>query len=215
MDKRLVEESFKESKDILDTIIGYKTNCFRACGYCLETYSDYINLFKANGITKDSSVARQLYTDTPVHTYDYRDIPVEQLYYFRDSIRKKDELGSFKELSISSFRMPSYVYYYYTFLLSRKYNSGHIYGDGKPLPDGKAHRLKFRYFFNSKELLASLDGKRSIFLPYYLNKAEKQKQKELVICGHPKNATEGSIKNLEKFLAMTSGRHEFLTSRNI
>lgn len=212
MEPELARTSFSESKKLLDGIIGYPTNCFRACGYCLDTYKDYVKLFQDNGITKDSSVARYLHRESIAHKYDYRIIPEEQIYRFKDSVKEKDNNGEFLEISISSFIFNLFSYR----LKLKKYKPGYIYKDGMPLKtENSAKQSLWSRYIKQTRVLASLDGANSMLLPKYLNKAEKQRQKELIICGHPKNTTEESLRNLDLFLSSTVGTHTFLTTRDI
>jgi hypothetical protein len=216
MDSELAKTSFAQAKQLLDQIIGYSTTCFRACGYCLETYQDYINLFKDNGITKDSSVLRKCYLNTPVHNYDYRVIPKEHIYRFSNSVREKDDEGQFKELSISTFDLNFLSYYIIMREARQKYRHGYVYKDGEPLSDGHTNRLnKILGRFKTKNVIASLDALNSSLLPFYLSTAERLKQSELIICGHPKNASQGSLQNLNGFLSLSTKNHRFLTVKDI
>ena len=212
MEPELAKKTFKEAKELLDSIIGYRSNCFRACGYCLDTYSNYIDLFKQNEIDKDSSVARYCYADSSAHVYDYRIIPDETIYRFDDSIKEKKENGQFTELSIASFKLNPVIYR----LKLKKYREGYVYRDGAPLKVDVSNKESLLHcLIMPKRILASLDGRNSILLPYYLERSNRQHLTDLVICGHPKNTTEGSLKNLDKFLADNVGKHKFASSKDI
>ena len=216
MDPELAMSSFKASKELLDEIAGYQTTCFRACGYCLETYRDYIELLQNNGIEKDSSVVRYCHVDTPVHQYDYRIIPQEHIYRFEDSVCIKNDNGRFKELNISTFYFNALNYVVTMKGAKSAYKPGYIYKDGKALPDRKHSKFEiFWNYFKGKQVIASLDGLSSQLLPVYYQMAEKQAQDIFVVCGHPKNATESSIKNLDRFLAEHITKDSFLTSRDL
>lgn len=212
MEPETAKDSFALAKTLLDSIVGYSTNCFRACGYCLDTYSDYINLFLDNGIIKDSSVARYCHADTTAHVYDYSVIPEEHIYSFNKNVKEKDEQGHFKEISISSFELQAL----YLKIKQRLNNPGYIYRDGKALRTMSKQKDSMNWgLFKKKRVLASIDGANSDLLFDYLKIAKRTKQEVLVLGGHPKNATENSIKNLDKFLAATVANHIFLTSRDV
>ena len=212
MEPELAKMTFKEAKELLDSIIGYRSNCFRACGYCLDTYSDYINLFRDNSIEKDSSVARYCVTSTSAHTYDYRNIPNDHIYKFGDSVKEKNDSGSFKELSIASFLVNPLIQH----IKLRGYNPGIKYSDGSALKVASEMKSsRFIRLIMNQRILASIDGGNSQLLPYYLKEAKSKNWTDLVMCGHPKNTTQGSINNLDCFLKDNIGRHTFLTSRDI
>ena len=80
------KSSLLEAKTLLDSIVGYKTIAFRAGGFCLDSFHEFKELFKNLDIKVDSSVARHMFVSSPVHSFDYRKIPDDQIYKFSNSI---------------------------------------------------------------------------------------------------------------------------------
>ena len=90
---------FRDSKQILDEIVGYKTNAYRAGGYSLQDFN-YKDCFIENGIKYDSSVLTGAHYKTKTHNYDYRGLP-EFPYYFT-SLLSPENKGIFIEIPIST-----------------------------------------------------------------------------------------------------------------
>lgn len=193
--------SLREAKNLLDEIIGYKTKAFRAGGFCLDSFYEYKVIFKELGIKIDSSVARKTRISSPIHSYDYRNIPQEQIYNFNNSIKCMDEQGEFVELSISSFKW-SALSYYLRIRPQRECKQAKLsYKDGRGISDGKQSFIgKILNMLRSKYYLASIDGNWSNILEIYMNESEKKGLKELILIGHPKNASDLSIANLSDFI---------------
>lgn len=197
------KKSLREAKALLDTIVGYKTSAFRAGGFCLDSFQEYKEVFTEIGLRIDSSVARMSCVKSPVHSYDYRNIPAEQIYKFNDSIKEKDFRGSFVELSISSYRWNAIEYFSKIRPIRTSKKPSVIYQDGNAISDGKisvinrvVSTLKPRWY------LASIDGEWSNLFDVYYEYAKKKGWSEIVLIGHPKNATDISVSNLDSFISM-------------
>ena len=196
-----VQELIKNAKHELDNIVGYKTSAFRAGGFCLDNFSDYKNLFLELGLTIDSSVARDQYVKSKIHYYDYRHVPVKQIYRFSDSVKNENENGAFTEISISSFSCASLYYYAIIRKASLKYSPTLIYKDGESISDG-GNRLSYyaKKIFRRYRLLCTIDAVSSCYLEDFYSHLNKKGYNEMVILGHPKNASDASIRNLRRFV---------------
>ncbi len=194
--------SLKAAKELLDSVVGYKTIAYRAGGFCLNEFEDFKETFKELGLKYDSSVAQYGHIASKVHYYDYRRIPKEQIYRFSDSIKKKDVSGEFTELSITGFR---FTPWYYQFIVRPiKLSSSHSlrYGDGKVISDKQNFVLhKLKSLFRPFAQLASIDGGSSNLMELYHNRIVKTGYQEMIMIGHPKNTTSVELENLDSFLA--------------
>jgi len=200
------KSALTESKKILDGIIGYNTTAFRAGGFCLDDFTTYRSIFKELGIIVDSSVARQQFVSSPIHYYDYRNIPSEQVYRFDRSIKEMDGNGEFVELSISSVKWSFLNYYLRIRPVRANFAPSTVYKDGEGIIDDNSGSLKkYRQIFGTKNIISSIDWEWSNLLTVFYRYAERNKQKELVFLGHPKNASDLSISNLNAFLTNTTG----------
>lgn len=216
MDEGLAVSSFLEAKICLEKAIGHPVYAFRAGGYCLDTFPKYIELFKKAAISIDSSVARHRQVKSKVHEYDYRQIPQKQVYSFSSSVKEEDEDGMFTEMSIASVRENMFERFLKIKKLTSTYNPTVVYKDGKVLPDGKNSRLRMLLSqLKTNTRLCSIDGASSTLLEYYYEKCVKKGYSDLVLIGHPKNATDASIRNLEKFISNHIEKDRFQTTKDI
>lgn len=216
MDEEFAFSSFLEAKDCLERAIGHPIYAFRAGGYCLDTFSGYIDLFKRAGITIDSSVARHKNVKSLVHEYDYRHIPPKQLYSFSSSVKEEDKEGVFTEMSIASVKDNIFERLLKIRKLTSTYNPTVVYKDGNVLPDGKKGRLKLLLSqLEPNTRLCSIDGSASTLIEYYYEKCLRNDYADMVLIGHPKNATDASIQNLDKFISKHIEKDRFLTTKDI
>jgi len=198
--------SLKDAKNLLDSIVGYKTTAFRAGGFCLDSFCEYKELFRELGIKVDSSVARDSYVSSKIHSYDFRRIPKQQIYCFSDSIKECDEEGDFVELSISSFKWGHLKYFTQIRPLRVAKKPTVVYQDGRAISDGRVpifKRLLGR--LKTQSYLASVDGEWSNLLGEYIDYSFSKGWSEIIMIGHPKNATDVSICNLDSFLSKNKG----------
>lgn len=202
-----VFSSFHEAKELLDQLAGYKTYAFRAGGYCLTSFEKYKELFLREGITIDSSVARGLSESTSIHAYDYRKVPEGTIYRFDDNVCVENTNGKFTELSISSVHWRGLHYMFLVRPRMMAYHPKVVYGDGQSIIDVPTNKSKGTFaakigkFFNPYQNLVCIDEIRSCQLEYIYNNFKKRGEKDLVLIGHPKAASDRSVKNLEAFVA--------------
>jgi len=217
MDKNFAFKSFAEAKDLLDTTIGKKTYAFRAGGYSLETFSNYIELFKKNDIYIDSSVCRLANQKSKYQEYDYRNIPDKIIYKFNDSIKNEHQEGKFLELSISSCKWNPIYYFLVLRPYMMKYRPKIIFKDGVSivLKENNKYFKKVKKLFQAKIFQDSIDGPMSNMLNIVYQNTIDQKQDNLVFIGHPKNFSDQSIHNLELFIKNTINKVNYATTKNL
>lgn len=215
MEKEFAFNSFGEAKDLLDNTIEKITYAFRAGGYSLETFTDYIELFKKNGICIDSSVSRGAIEKSKYQEYDYRNIPKEIIYQFDNSIKEESQTGGFKELSISSCTWNPV--YYFTVIRPKLlfYYPQIIFKDGQSIISKIKynHLNKLNKLFQKKIFQASIDGVMSTVIDDVYEYAVNKGQKNLVFIGHPKNLSDQSIRNLEYFVKEKFNKVTFATTQ--
>lgn len=195
------KSSLNAAKDLLDSIVGYKTIAYRAGGFCLNEFEDFKQTFKELGLKYDSSVARYGHIASKVHYYDYRRIPKEQIYRFSDSIKKKDENGDFVELSITGFRFTPWHYQFKVRPIKMSSSHSKRYGDGNVISDKQNFILhKLKSLFRPFAQLASIDGGSSNLMELYYERGVENNYKEMIMIGHPKNTTDVELANLDRFI---------------
>jgi hypothetical protein len=100
-DRELV---FKGSFSILSSILhkenpNYKINGYRAGGWSIQPFTDFLPYFKENGIEYDFSVMQRLYQFSNAQYFDFTDIPEKPIYRFKDDVTKEDASGPFTQIS--------------------------------------------------------------------------------------------------------------------
>lgn len=193
------------AKKLLENICDKKVFGFRAGGFCMDSFYKFKSLFISQNLLYDSSVARGLYIDSPIHSYDYRNVPSKQIYSFEDSVFEESEGGTFTEMSISSFSCSSFEFISKIRPLKKNYYPKIVFQDGKAISDGINLTFdRIKRLFSRNVFLASIDGPSSNLLDLYYKKSIDKGQKDLILIGHPKNASDVSITNLGLFF----GRHK-------
>lgn len=203
METQFAFDCFRDAKQLLDGIIGKKTHAFRAGGFCLDTFHDFALLFNQNGITADSSVARNRMEKSPTHVYDYRKVPSKTIYRFSDSLVAEDVNGVFTEYSISSFSCSFLDYITSVRKKLRNYNPSVVFKDG--ISTAEVERVSFisrlLEYLKGKTYLASIDGMSSQLLSTAYLRNKKTGMKQMVLLGHPKLTTDSSASNLDLFIS--------------
>jgi len=217
--REIALNSLAESKNLLESIIGRQIHAFRAGGFSLDTFDNYIQFFNNNNITIDSSVLRGEYIDSYLHSYDYRNIPNKTLYSFSSQINCEDPNGKFIELSISTFPINSIHYLIKNKFAEFIFDSKLAWGDGLGIGYGNfSNKLeqKIKKLFRGMNLSASMENFSSLLLPYVFSKFTSTiDDTNFVAIGHPKVFSQGSIQQVEKFIMKIIDSNVFMTCSDI
>lgn len=89
-------QGIQEQAQVFYDIAGY-----RAGGWCLQPFSDFLPFFKKHGIRYDFSVLKNFKNFSPDVFYNYTKVPRKAIYRFHESVETEEENGPFKEYSIS------------------------------------------------------------------------------------------------------------------
>lgn len=191
-------EMFGKSKELLDSIIGYKTTLFRAGGYSIQKF-DYAGCFKKYGIVGDSSVLPGCKVRHKTHSYDYVKSPIGP-YKFSDDINAPMRNGSFYEFPISKYKPINIVKYLF---VKKKWmsKSEDKWGDGgDKVQPTLLKRIKTRLsaFSLYKYPSASIDYQSY----FWLREAHLSMEEYdcMTIIGHPKNVSSSSLSYLDGFI---------------
>jgi hypothetical protein len=199
VENSFLQEAFKKSKSLVESIVESKMCAFRAGGFCLDTYEDYVPLFKSNGIVIDSSVLPHFVYQSSDVEFDYTNVPHKNLWRFSRDIKTEDKKGFFIELPIGV----SKINYAYIFFKCKLYHLMHHEVDDKSFGDGlsifeskqktyKSFLTKFSNIYQS----TSFDGDSALFLDEHF----RATQGPLVVISHPKSFSRFSLKKLEAFV---------------
>lgn len=200
---------------MLRNISGYDVNSFRAGGFSIQDYEGFYDAMARNGLIKDSSVLFGEKQITSLHSYDYSGVKISDAYSFSDDVAKSSIDGEYTEFPISTIKMPFLKYCAYKIKWKLSKNHSFVsWGNGGDY----AERRRKEFNENVKRRLkegvrtwASADGRLTEFLPLFIKERTKQHNQSLVILGHPKLASLGSIRNLEQFIKDNNGKHSFAT----
>ena len=191
-------EMFGKSKDLLDSIIGYKTTLFRAGGFSIQDF-DYTACFKQYGIIGDSSVLPKCKVRQKTHSYDYKKLTAH-VYKFTENIELEQENGVFWEFPISISGPVNFIKY---LLVKERWESKteNRWGDGgdKPFPSLIAKfKAKIHSFNIFKYPFADIDNQCFFWLDDIYNYSKRYDY--MTILGHPKNISSSSLIYLDEFI---------------
>lgn len=106
IDEKTRDELFEFSISFIKGIqeeaqVVYNIDGYRAGGWCLQPFSDFLPFFKKYGIRYDFSVLKNFKNFSPVVYYNYTKMPRKAIYRFDECVETEEENGPFKEYSIS------------------------------------------------------------------------------------------------------------------
>lgn len=203
---------FKDSKELLESIVGYKLTAFRAGGYSIQDF-DYEKCFNENGIKIDSSVLSGCKYHSDTHSYDYTKCP-KTIYNF-NALETLCEDGFFKEVPIST---KEYNFFRYILLKKiRQKGCTPKYGDGGDLPERiRADRfMKIKQCFGRPmHVSATFDWLMYNFVEDVIK--DYTRYGVATIISHPKNVSPSSLEYMNKFIKchLSVGDH-FVTIKDL
>jgi hypothetical protein len=101
---------FKESIQILEEFVKqsnqkYPINSYRAGGWSIQPFDDFINIFKKYGIKNDFSVIKGFKNNSAAQFLDFTNCPVSDVYRFVNDPCKENNQGEFTEFCISTIKL--------------------------------------------------------------------------------------------------------------
>jgi hypothetical protein len=81
--------------------VFYPISGYRAGGWCLQPFTDFLPLFEKHAISNDFSVLKNFKNVSPMVYYNYINVPRRSIYRFNEAVEKEVFNGPFKEYSIS------------------------------------------------------------------------------------------------------------------
>lgn len=103
---------FSESLKIINDIISksntnYKVNSYRAGGWSIQPFSDFMPLFEKFKITNDFSVIKGFINNSTAQFLDFTNCPDKNIYKFKDDPCKENNTGNYTEYCISTVKLNS------------------------------------------------------------------------------------------------------------
>lgn len=196
----------------LQAIVQQKITSFRAGGWCIQPFTHVKETFQRLGIKIDSSVFPGGKFESPHYSFDFSSVKrFTQPYCFDSDVCVSKKAGYFTELPISSWNY-SPLFYWRLYILGRLLPKQHkMLGDGDFLAQpGRKKSVLTSFTWNH----VSCDGYYATFLQRQF-RCYQRKKTDFVVIAHPKGLTRFSIRKLEKFIARTKGKTEFLTVNQV
>lgn len=106
-----INNMFLEGVDYLNSIgsevtSNYKVCSFRAGGWAIQPFHKLKEAFILTGIKIDSSCAKGIYVKNKNSSYDFRNLPIKDIFKFENDVCIEDKNGSFIEVPISTYHRP-------------------------------------------------------------------------------------------------------------
>lgn len=204
----------RESKDLLDSIIGKKTIAFRGGGFSVQPTELLTKMMEENHLLIDSSVCPGMHYQSTYQSYDYRHAKPKGLYRFEDDVCQERADGRFWELPLSMHKVgPSFQWRLLLVRLIPKFvgNSRHAtYGDGTSIRTSR--KSIFNRLLSFSNTMATIDGYKIYFLKEAIKRHTKKGMRVMCILGHPKLATPYSVEKLPNICAFVQEQgHEACT----
>ena len=101
------EEVFVGSMQLLNDIIkpvdaNYKIDAYRAGGWCIQPFENFLPFFKKHNFLYDFSVLGGFYLFSNAQYFDFSSAPEKSIYKFSNDITVEDAKGMLTEFNISS-----------------------------------------------------------------------------------------------------------------
>lgn len=200
---------FNEAIDALHYLIedafpDYRTDAFRAGGWCIQPFSAFEPHLRKAGITADFSVIGQIQISSPTKSFDFRDVASNAIpYRFNEDECKPSENGYYLEFPISS--IPVNQHSRIDKLVEKimwRMPFGKSMGDGKGVP-----------YSNDLPTNAKLGKFETISIEHLVFNRVREYKKYLTsnafmqFISHPKMISSHHLKMLDNFLTWASGNY--------
>ncbi len=87
----------------------YQINAFRAGGWSIQPFTDFIPYFEKHDFKYEFSVLGGFYQFTDAQYFDFSAAPGNNIYRFSNDVCKEDKKGPYLQFNISSISIPSFT----------------------------------------------------------------------------------------------------------
>lgn len=219
LDESEKDKLFSESISLIKEIqkeagVNYEIDAYRAGGWCLQPFKDFLPYFRKYGIKYDFSVLRGFSKFNNLVYYNYRNAPLKKIYRFTNEVEKQEKEGEFYEFSISSLdeesefkKFMEKVINKYLWLTEKKSNGGlsiKLSGELDMLTDENLDPLQYRGFE-----MASIELFNIVKLKLFKNHFKENDYLHLI--SHPKMITNHNLKVFDDFMNHITAHYEVNT----
>jgi len=203
---------FGESIRLLEEIIkpinsNYKINGYRAGGWSLQPFEDFLPYFKKYNISNEFSVVPGFKNLSEAQYFDFTDCPKKDIYNFDINPVIEQDNGSFREFTISTLeitsalKLKSKVWGKYLWKTGQR-SIGK--GSGLVIKDESVTNKKSDFLGSKNKEMISVELLTKVKLPYYKRFIDNSAYMHFI--SHPKMLSYHNIKTLESFLKHVSNR---------
>lgn len=205
--KALFEQSVQLLYDIIHPIKpSYKINAYRAGGWCIQPFVDFMPCFEENDITYDFSVLRGAMNTSERQFFDFSTVPPKDIYHFKNDPLIA-ESGKFSEYVISVLEIPKLNQFLNKILLKILWKlKQRSIGDGT---GAKASGGKSNPETDKLMEMVSLELLTDLRLPLYMKYIKSKEYIQFI--SHPKMLSGYNLMVFKKFLSKFTKRYEFET----
>jgi hypothetical protein len=212
---------FTKSVELLKEIVhtqkpDYHVSGYRAGGWCIQPFSDFLPLFRENNILYEFSVLKDFYQFTDAQYFDFSETPHKDIYRFSDDICREDPSGSLTQFTISSLHIPPYISLLNKLFLKIRYNltGDHTFLKGEGQPSVEIHGLNpvsphGKHLGTSSWERVSVELLTSVKLNCYLDFLKNHPFMHFI--SHPKMVTAHNLYVFDKFLYKAFDQYEIET----
>lgn len=201
---------FTRSVDLLKECIlpvapDYTIDAYRAGGWCIQPFTDFIPSFEKNAIHADFSVLRNAVNSSEKQYFDFSSTPVKDVYSFSSDPLKEDA-GPYREYVISVLEISRRNQWLNRLLLKLLWRLNYrSIGDGV----GAAASGKKEVTENKITEMVSIELLTGVRLPQYLEHITQNDYMHFI--SHPKMLSPYNISIFKKFLTTFTRQHSIET----
>lgn len=188
----LFSESINLLKEIIEPVKpGYSINGYRAGGWSIQPFEDFVPYFEQYGIKYDFSVLPGKKNISNVQQFDFSDIKTTSPYSFYKDITIQ-EAGAFTEFPISTIKVPSFTRFLNKIVLKYLWRTNDRYsGDG--------HSIASETLESDPEVeMLAIELLTIAKLPLYINFIEHNNYMQFI--AHPKMFSRHTLNTFNKFM---------------
>lgn len=209
-----MQRLFRESKSLLDNLLGKQTIAYRAGGFSAQPTGKLTALFRQNDLLCDSSVCPGVKYSSNSQRYDYTTVPNKTFYRFENDICQEETNGGFLEIPITMHEVSPLFHWKLAFVrLAQKFGLSSFHSTfGNGLGVVTTNESILERLSKRVNTMATIDGYKIQFLKAAISQQEKNSCDLMCIIGHPKLATPYSVDCIESVCCyIKEHHHEFCT----
>jgi len=195
---------------------AYKINAFRAGGWSIQPFTNFIPYFKKHQFLYEFSVLGGFYQFTDAQYFDFSNAPLKSIYRFGDDMCVEQQTGPYVQFNISSIEIsPSVSWMNKVWLkLHGKITGDHTFNKGEGQPSRVLNNVKpaipeGKDLSNSHWERVAVELLTSVKLNSYLEFLDLNNYMHFI--SHPKMITNHNLSVFEKFLKKSFNKYSIVT----